>query len=53
MFSAIRSIVLCRLNKHRPVRKYAKWDGERYVGTCCDCGVAIKRLKRRTWRRAQ
>jgi hypothetical protein len=51
MVSMLRRAILCRLNRHRPIRKRVSWDGEYYAGKCNDCGVAIYRLKRRTWRR--
>lgn len=50
MLSIIRRSVVCRLDRHRPVRNRVKWDGERYVGTCEECGEPIHRLKRNTWR---
>lgn len=42
--------LLCRLNRHVPVRRNVHWDGAHYVGECRRCGAPIRRSARKTWR---
>lgn len=53
MVAALARSIMCRLNRHRPVRRAVDWDGRRYVGSCSDCGDRIYRLKSHEWRRAR
>ena len=45
------TIPLCWLNRHRPDRDAAWWDGLHFVGHCLDCGARIRRRKHRHWQR--
>ncbi len=42
---------LCFINRHRPDRARAKWDGLHYVGTCRHCGARIRRRDAGHWQK--
>ncbi|MDY7097515.1 MAG: hypothetical protein SXU28_05200 [Pseudomonadota bacterium] len=42
--------IACLIGRHDPQRRYVKWDGFRYVGTCKYCGKDIHRIAHRDWR---
>ncbi|MDX3911025.1 MAG: hypothetical protein QHC67_14570 [Sphingobium sp.] len=42
--------ILCLLNRHKPDRHKAKWDGVHYVAGCTACGRKIYRRKAKRWR---
>jgi hypothetical protein len=44
------TLPLCWFNRHAPNRDAVEWDGYDYVGTCRNCGKAIRRAGRRHWR---
>lgn len=50
MLSALRRLLSCNLNRHRPIRSQVTWDHRSYVGTCKDCGEPIRRISHRKWR---
>lgn len=41
--------LLCLLDRHRPARRTARWDGATYAGTCERCGKPVKRLRKGVW----
>lgn len=48
--SMIPQSILCLINRHKPDRNKARWDGFHYVGACTACGREVYRLKSKTWR---
>ena len=37
----LKTIPLCVLNRHQPVRRKVLWDGSNYVGHCSFCSAAL------------
>jgi hypothetical protein len=42
--------LLCAFNRHKPLRRDVRWDGEFYVGKCRRCGASIRRIGPQKWR---
>ncbi|MEY2943132.1 MAG: hypothetical protein RLY97_1146 [Pseudomonadota bacterium] len=42
---------LCWINRHRPNRHRAKWDGTHYVGNCKNCGKRIRKRDGGLWQK--
>ncbi len=47
---SISQTILCRFNRHQPIRRQVVWAGMTYVGTCKHCGAAIRRKSHGKWR---
>lgn len=47
------SSILCSLNRHDPLRRNVRWDGDHYRGQCRHCGTNVVRVARKTWRKAE
>lgn len=43
--------IMCKLNRHKPNKSKAKWDGDSYVSNCIHCATAIRRESKGVWRK--
>jgi len=41
--------LFCWLNRHKPDRRKASWDGTRYVSVCRMCGAPVQRTRSGIW----
>jgi len=41
----------CKMNRHKPDKGKARWDGDSYVGTCLECDIVIRRESKGIWRK--
>jgi hypothetical protein len=47
------SKLLCAVERHKPKRSHAVWDGAHFRTTCKACGSQVIRIASKRWRSAE